>query len=84
MLKKIKLSIGMILGALIGLLFTPKKGKEVRDYLGSEDFKEKVVEAGMKVEGLKDEAQEKSKTLVSRVKSVVANCKKHCKKRFGK
>jgi gas vesicle protein len=75
MFRKIKLVLGMIFGAAIGLLFAPKKGKDVRDYIASDEFKEKIVEAGMKVEGLKEEAQEKSKSLVTKIKSIIARIK---------
>jgi hypothetical protein len=66
---KIKLGLGLIFGALLGMLTTPKKGKDVRKYLKSDEFKEKLSDAEEKVDDFKGKCQK---------------CINFFKKRFGK
>jgi gas vesicle protein len=68
MFKKIKLTFGLVAGVILGLLFAPKKGKEIRDYCASAECKMKLHNAQKRVNFLKKKIQEIVKNLKSKIK----------------
>ena len=64
--KRVKIGTGLVAGGLIGMLFAPKKGREVRSYLSSAEFKGRLKRARSRVEDAKELVQDKAITAKNR------------------
>lgn len=53
-IRKIKLGIGLVAGLFLGLIYAPKRGKEIRDYCTSSECQTKLHNAQNRIKGLKD------------------------------
>ena len=58
--KRIKLSLGLLTGGALGMLYAPKKGEEMRKYFKSPEFKNKLKKARNKAQEAKEFAQDKA------------------------
>jgi len=57
---RIKIGTGLLAGGVLGMLFAPKKGREVRSYLTSSEFKGRLKRARSRAEDAKEYVQEKA------------------------
>ncbi|MFC1656297.1 YtxH domain-containing protein [Patescibacteria group bacterium] len=64
--KRIKLGIGLVTGVILGLLFAPKRGKEIRDYCTSEECQTKLHNAENKISGLQHKLRQAMKKIKDR------------------
>lgn len=67
-LSRIKISIGLFFGAIIGMVFSPKKGREVRNYFKTNEFRKRMSEAKGRLELLGEFFKEVAQNLKNKWK----------------
>ncbi len=67
--RRIKLGIGLVTGVLLGLLYTPKKGKDIRDYCTSEECRTKLHNAEEKILSVRDKLRPAIRKIKNRFNS---------------
>ena len=63
--KRVKLGLGLFTGGALGMLFAPKKGREMRGYFKSAEFKNRLKRAKTRAEDAKEYVQDKAITAKS-------------------